>query len=757
MRLLWISSVVILGIFLAPISHAVDAEWWDSDWEYRLLLRIVPEERRGDINTARVNLAEQSSYCSDEGRDIRVVDGNNNRVPSTVETKEKGLLVLFKVDPDENNYYLYYGNPEADALDDEWEQKTGGLTLETREAPRRSYRAEALPEMAREDTRTYGRDAWPQINEVDNPFGPDDGYISVYEGTIHCPEDGEYTFAINADDMAMFRLYRGEKKVLQLHRDGGVPSEEWRDPQHSGAIGSTDKPLKAGVYRIRYLHLENTGAQLAKLGWETPSSDEIGTIPPRAFVKHLPVELRGRQKTGRELNPFFSAKHLYNLVVNDGGAEFPYYEFESLTETNDSELSYTWDFGDGNQADGRKLRHEFPRKKPHDVTLTVETSDGRSESVTRRVMPDDEPVKSMSLEMELHSEMGMPVLPAGHSAQLELFLKNISSVERSFTLQTLTGDNEPEKLKDEQRITGLTPSKPGPEDWQTVRKSLQLPSHNYDVTYRLMLHGQPVATREIAVMGTDRPLADLHLDSAGNIRDSRDRMVLLRLADVKPDNDGQRELGGATDTIQILILEDRMTRRRGNQSREYPELLRRRLSDLYPELSFDLSFGGCGDAESNSLTERFLNVCRILEKTEPDIVIWAARPESVLNTVPPASYEAYLVATMDQIISATRAHILLTTPPPLPRNPKRSLPYSTIVKQTGLRKAAMVSDIYSRMLLIDGWKEMFKPYGSKRPAYNLHPGPDGEAVIAREISNTIIDHLHEQLSRANRQVRFDSD
>lgn len=740
-----------------PVS-AAPASWWNDAWQYRLILRVVAQERRAGINTARVDLAEQSVLCAEDGHDVRVVDEQGRLLPHAVEAEDGALGVRFLVRPDAETYYLYYGNPKAPPAVHQWEEQLGGLTLETFALPYRAYNAGVISNLLNQQLHSFGSKQWRQINDLENPFGRNDRYISIYEGTIYCPEDGTYTFALNADDMASFYLEMGQQTLLRCWRDAGVPSEDWRDPKHENALKKTEDPLKSGVYRIRYYHVENGGAQLAKLGWQKPSSDSVVTVPPRAFVRYLPVDIRGRQQKGRDLNPFFVSHHRYTLLVNDRTGRFPNHRLESRSgEQEHGEMTYSWDFGDGTTATGPSIDHEFPRMDAHEVTLTVTDAEGKKASVTRQVDHAPEPVKRMTLRMEVQFENEMPILPAGGTARLQLFLKNQSSVRRSMTLQTLSAresDAEKSTLVESRPVEDLSPSSGGEGGWKPVRTALTLPRSNLYVTLRLLMHRRPIVEKKLAVLSTDRPLGKLTQDRAHNLRDSEGRLVLLRLADVKLSEVPERQITSHDSAwVRVLVIDERVAGPPDSKSpRGYVRMLTRRLEESYPDLRFLSSRPNLGLEEEYPLIGRFVATQRHALKTRPNLVILVGQLESVVDTVPLEAFDSYLVAAVDQILTQTHAHVVLATPPPLPGRPRLARDYARITKRIGLRKGLVVTDLYSRLMLTPEWKELFKPYGGSRPSYQLYPNRNGQNLISRELLTSIVGRLHEDLSRAARRA-----
>ena len=184
----------------------------------------MPAQRRGGINIARVNLSEQSDLCRPDGRDIRVLTPNGEVLPREVRIrKNRSLSVLFPVVRDADAYHIYYANPDAEPPEREWPaRRTGGLTLETRPLRRPVREPAELKSRWEEVTESFGSRSWGRVYDLENPFGRDDFYISLYEGTLYCPESGRYIFSVNADDSAGLWI-EGREKPLCL-RAPGIPS-----------------------------------------------------------------------------------------------------------------------------------------------------------------------------------------------------------------------------------------------------------------------------------------------------------------------------------------------------------------------------------------------------------------------------------------------------------------------------------------------------------------------------------------------------
>ncbi|MFP4026907.1 MAG: PKD domain-containing protein [Candidatus Brocadiia bacterium] len=760
--LLRLVSLLSLICVFPSLGFSAD-KWWNKNWKYRLEVGVVEKERRGGINTVRAELREQSSLCAKDGRDVRVLDASGQILPHNVEKFQDGSLsVLFFVPPDREKFFIYYGNKKAPRVSHQWDRHLGGLTLETRLLQNGVFRNLAhLDYLLGADLEKCGKKEWRHINDLENPFGRNDYYLSIYEGTIYLPETGQYTFALNADDFASFDLQLGEEELLHCERKVGVPSESWRDPTHPKAVRTTAEPIKRGVYRLHYYHVENGGAQLAKLGWQGPSSDAIVTVPPRAFVKFLPAEIKGREVLGADLNPFFISRHRYNLHVNGDELKFPRHHFESRSgepPESESRFTYQWDFGDGTTATGRTTDHEFPRQKPYRVTLTIRNKKGKQARIKRRVTHAPEPVKQMNLRMQIAFESEFPILPAGEKAKIKLYLKNKSNLKRDVVLETVSKTNSGVKIKsrrDKRLIEELRPSPGLQGGWLPIETSAALPKGDLYLTFRLLLHGRSTTEKTLAALSTDRPLMRLKQDRAHNLRDRQGRLVVLRIADAKIKNVPQRQIFSPKNGVcRILVLDSGLSGPSGASPKRpsYITMLTNALRNTYNPLRFEVKKPQLKSGEEFPPTRRFLEMQQSISESGPHLIILVGQPESVVNTVPHEAFEAYLIAALDQALSQSRAYIILITPPPLPLRPKLSHHYARIIKKTGLRKGLPVADIYSRFMLEEKWERLFRPSPENKSSYQLHPNEEGQKIIHRGIFTTIARKFHSELSAASRRI-----
>ncbi|MFW6456998.1 MAG: PKD domain-containing protein, partial [Planctomycetota bacterium] len=420
--------------------------------------------------------------------------------------------------------------------------------------------------------------------------------------------------------------------------------------------------------------------------------------------------------------------------------------------------SYDWSFGNNQQATGQSVSHEFPGIKPHDVTLTVTAPNGEKASVTRRIYPPSEPATRMTIHMDAQFENEMPILQAGRTAHLKLFVKNTSSLPHDVVFKNLiardTDDTSPEVV-DKQKIEQLEPASDGPEGWHIIRTSFALPTDNVYSQLKLLMHNRPIVEKEVAVMSTDGPLGALQVDQSGTLRDAKNRLVLLRLSCTKSRETPPQEIyHPRTGLVRLLVIDDQLAGPADpDNQNDYIAKLIEQLNSEYPALEFVAVRPTMNLPDESSTISHFLETRRKTLESNANIVIITSQPETVLNNVPKDAFQSYLIATLDQIGSQTSAARMLVTPPPLPGLPELSSEYASIVKQVGIKMGITVGDVYSRLRLTPNWKKLFRQDASQHPSYQIHLNNNGQELVAREIFNSLIRKFGDRFSAAEEAFR----
>ncbi|MDP7255063.1 MAG: hypothetical protein QGF00_36045, partial [Planctomycetota bacterium] len=130
-------------------------DWWNKDWQYRKKVRVLipdfltketedadelevpqqatidigtfvnpssapaaaPDERdvMGDLTTARAVICSEGKTLANHS-DLRVINSAGSEVPFNAVSRGGQLIeVFFKAHPQISDYYIYFGNPDANA------------------------------------------------------------------------------------------------------------------------------------------------------------------------------------------------------------------------------------------------------------------------------------------------------------------------------------------------------------------------------------------------------------------------------------------------------------------------------------------------------------------------------------------------------------------------------------------------------------------------------------------------------------------
>jgi hypothetical protein len=751
---LFLAALSLCPAVVGQSAPAQQQDWWDPQWSCRLTVRVPDPGRRAGINTALLNLAEQSRLCRPDGSDVRVLAPDGRLLPHRTGLKDNQTLdVLFEVPRDASAFSVYYGNLNAEKAEEQWRESLGGLFLETRPIEDQLKQPRDLQAAVQQVKTVFGRQPWGRIWDTRNPFGRDDMYLSVYEGTLYCPEAGQYVFAVNGDDIITFSI-EGVGNNPLCWRGPGSPSESWDDPGNPRALRRVR--MEKGVYRITCHHGENYGAQLAQLGWRTPSSDSIVTVPTEAFVHYLPAEVEALEVLGRDLSPFFAVQHRYNLRVNGHEPGFPSFRFAALLPQSQSAegRQFLWDFGDGCRAEGAVVVHEFTDARQHDVKLNVRSVGGEEASVTRPVGSPAEPVRDMSVR--LYVEPAGRVIGSGAPLRLHCSVAAEGPADRPFLLATKAAwPAQFSPRETAERPLEFAHGEPeGAAQWAELLMEYAPAEGDMSLSFGVTLHGVEVATQQLAVRNTAGLLAGLHTDNAQCLRDDGGALVVLRLTEMSRDRAPERRISDLQEgSVNVLVFDDLLGGPPGGpDGGGFVGSLQSMLTARYADLSFSIKRVAAFSGTGVSPLERLLQLSRALGRDAPTLVMLVCQTQDVVDGLPLDDFERCLSACVDQVLARSRAELVIVTPVPLPGMPEAARPYALAAKRVGLRKGVPVVDLYTRFRLTGGWEELFLLGQDAGPCYLLYPNERGQEVVAAELYAAMLDSFHGDFSAAVRQA-----
>jgi outer membrane protein assembly factor BamD (BamD/ComL family) len=367
--------VAVLGFACAATLRASASE---AVWrQYKVRRTFVAEKgERNPFGKSDVLAADflTTGFAEPDGSDIRAFAGDRGRpVDCRVMLTGPGdrARVAIRMLPGESTYHVCYGGPKAPQT--AWEPEVG-LLLETRKFNGGNVRNPAqMRDLVRKSKPSFGTWFVPNVFHGLNPFGPSDGYVSVYSGLLYVAKAGRYRFATTSDD-ASYLLVDGQ--VLASKRRWG------RGPADARFRGAA-VDLKAGAHKFEYYHVEGTHYQFAVAAWQPPGG-RFQVIPPSAF----PGVFRARP-VGLRISAFavpIDLSHRADGEVIYEGHHLYKVRFRDATPDKASRgWSPKWFFGDGTSSDERTPEHVYFVPGERQVTFAL-VRGGRAVRIRQKIV-----------------------------------------------------------------------------------------------------------------------------------------------------------------------------------------------------------------------------------------------------------------------------------------------------------------------------------------------------------------------------------
>jgi len=318
---------------------------------------------------------EAGGRARSDGADIALISPSGRAVPLNVfcSTAEgRHLVIAREPKPEKGAYALYFGNPGAAAVAPA--PISSGLFLKTLPIPRNPD-VDTWPAAERTLLRAaepWGAAPWPQVFDAVNPFGPPADYISVYEGVIQCPKDGDYAFATLSDD-ASFLLIDGSLVVEWGGRRHAIDSA--RRGEKSGT-----RTLKAGPHAFKYVSFAFDGVKRCAASWKPPDRPNWEIIPASAFAPVAPMKAVAAEEQGQPVAADFVAERVSYLEVEApqrGVVAMVAVQFSALPgPRGERPAQLKWEFGDGQTSLLPAPLHVYFAPGKYRVSLTAAAPGG---------------------------------------------------------------------------------------------------------------------------------------------------------------------------------------------------------------------------------------------------------------------------------------------------------------------------------------------------------------------------------------------
>jgi len=361
----------------AAVSAAQGPGWWNYAWTYRRRVTVenAAATRLPGEDVAVLEMPTAGLTAAD-GHDLRVVTAAGRPRPVRVLMMGPGdrVRLAFAVQAGVKAYWVYLHNakapplPEAQQLD-----LRRGVLLEMWEYPGGPLHAlkQVRAIFARKDKTFIGRGFRDRVFLGHNPFGPQNKLASVFTGWLRCPKDGTYTFASSSRDASF--LLVDETLVV----DNGGRHRPQRDIRKNGEID-----LKAGLHKLTFYHVTRGGDPVAVAAWKPPGSGRVRPIPPKAFAPVARAQPGGLEKYAQQLTIDFLPRHADEVFLKN--RYYQRYEVKALAAGRTGRgITWRWDFGDGQTAEGEAAAHIYLLPGEYTVTLSAQTWAGPMQRTNR--------------------------------------------------------------------------------------------------------------------------------------------------------------------------------------------------------------------------------------------------------------------------------------------------------------------------------------------------------------------------------------
>ncbi|MDD5707887.1 MAG: hypothetical protein PHR35_18365, partial [Kiritimatiellae bacterium] len=199
------------------------------------------------------------------------------------------------------------------------------------------------------------------VGNTENPFGPDDDYVSWYSGWFKLDREETIYFATISDEGSELRV---DDAVA-----ASWPGLHTRDTGARGEHGAQVK-LAAGWHRLDYLHYEAQGPQEMQALWRRASAGALPVlIPPSAYVRCGETSLEALQYRDGRVGAWIEGGAQAGGYLWIGDRPVHHYRLNAQSGSAEG-LGFLWEFPGGLVVRGDECRWLTPEGKSCTVTLT---------------------------------------------------------------------------------------------------------------------------------------------------------------------------------------------------------------------------------------------------------------------------------------------------------------------------------------------------------------------------------------------------
>jgi tetratricopeptide (TPR) repeat protein len=356
---------VLTALVLAAAVPALadQAAWWGAEWTARRVVDCTVRDARYTGGEVGVVTFYTGGMARPDAADIRVAVQGRRLVNHRVLQIGPGdlLRVAFQALPDVERYYVYFGNPKAEAV--ELMEIRRGLLLEVRmgEGGAQPGTLDAFRE-AWNEAEPVGADFVSEVSLGYNPFMDSSrSALLHFTGYFVPPRPGTYDIATSSQGGSW--LHVDEQPVVAWPGDHG-PSGRVADAR------SEELPLTQRPHRLDYRNATSGGRTVAVAAWRIPEqkSKAYAPIPADAFLPVARGKLVEMDLKGEPLVADFFPDHAGEAWWPDRYAVRM--GFRNLSKgISTTGGTFIWHFGDGQTSTDPEPTHVYLAAGDYKVSL----------------------------------------------------------------------------------------------------------------------------------------------------------------------------------------------------------------------------------------------------------------------------------------------------------------------------------------------------------------------------------------------------
>ncbi len=353
----------------ASMAHAA---WFDNAWSFRRSVDVAWNAEKGNGDELAMVEFHTAGHHAPGGEDIRVATENGRLVPSRVLMVGPGdhVRVIFTPAKNVRKYFVYFGNgTPAPPPKQVGEMKIqSGVLMEIKQSRAGASNFKEIENAWEKGDPILGATMIDRPFIGMNPIGDQDRTVSRLTGTLFAPVDGDYQFALSADDRGAFYL-DGKPLIFSQHAPG--------DTRFNKTV-----TLQRGRHDFTLYHLNTGGDMRISLGWKRPDTAKIDIIEAEQFGRCLVGKPGPLDEIRKTLTADFRLDYLGECYFADGYSHR--YRLTAIPPASGVKFTCEWDFGDGQTHAGSSVEHVYLTRGVYPVRLTMRIG-GNSDTQTTRI------------------------------------------------------------------------------------------------------------------------------------------------------------------------------------------------------------------------------------------------------------------------------------------------------------------------------------------------------------------------------------